>query len=184
MAPDDKSDNYAAAVATQLFQTQNLIHTLLTEIRESSSSQAGLSAELRQLRINVNTLSNIIRGDDGNTKPIVMEVELLKRADLGFEKRMSECEASIEEQVISLGRNLSGAVERFQGALEGQRKELEAKIDLADKQEREYETAKLHAQALESNDLRLDRRSRFQTWAGIVIAVISLGGSIAAILLK
>lgn len=177
----EKSDSFAAtAVATQLFQTQSLLQTVLTEIRENSSLTAGLSAELKNLRLNVNTLSNIIRGDDGNNKPLILEVEMMKHADLHLDKRITAIVEDIDDQVVSLAKNVADAISR----MDASKKELEAKIELADKQRRDWETAKLQAEVATSNDIRLDNRTRFATKASIVIAIISMAGTILALLLK
>ena len=101
---EEKPDSYAAAVATQLFQTQSLIQNLLSELRENSSSVATLAAELKHLRVNVQTLSNIIRGDDGNSKPLMWEVEVLKSGNLHLDKRMTEIVSDYEDQILSLER--------------------------------------------------------------------------------
>ena len=180
MSSGEKSDSYATAVATQLFQTQSLIQTLLSEIRENSAAQATLNAELKNLRVNVNTLSNIIRGGDGNTKPLVFEVEMMKHADVHLDKRITAIVEDLEDQILSLAKNVAGAREHT----ETSKKELEAKIELADKQRREWETAKLQADVATSNDIRLDNRTRFSTWAGIIIAVISMIGTTLALVLK
>lgn len=191
MSSGEKSDSYIAAVAMQLQQTQTLIQTLLTEIRENSTEQAALSTELKNLRINVNTLSNIIRGGDGNSKPLVFEVEMMKHADVHLDKRITAVVEDIEDQILSLAKNLAEASDRA----DVNKKELEAKIELADKQRREWETAKLAADVATnnaklaadvatSNDLRLDSRTRFATKAGVIIAILSMIGTILALALK
>lgn len=184
MSSGEKSDSYIAAVAMQLQQTQTLIQTLLTEIRENSTEQSALNVELKNLRLNVNTLSNIIRGGDGNNKPLVLEVEMMKHADLHLDKRITAVVEDIEDQILSLAKNLSEATAR-----------VEAKIELADKQRREWEAAKLAADVATnnaklaadvavSNDLRLDSRTRFATKVGLVVAILSMIGTIAALALK
>jgi septal ring factor EnvC (AmiA/AmiB activator) len=177
----ERSDSFAAtAVATQLFQTQSLIQTLLSEIRENSSLTANLNAELKNLRLNVNTLTSIVRGGDGNNRPLVLEVEMMKHADLHLDKRITTVMEDLEDQILSLAKNLSEASARVDTA----KKELEAKIELADKQRRDWETAKLQADVATNNDIRLDGRTRFATWASIVIAIISMIGTILALSLK
>lgn len=191
MSSGEKSDSYVAAIAMQLQQTQTLIQTLLTEIRENSSEQSALNAELKNLRINVNTLSNIIRGGDGNSKPLVLEVEMMKHADIHLDKRITAVVEDLEDQILSLAKNLSEA----SGRNEANKKDLEAKIELADKSRRDWETvrlnadvaasnAKLQADVATSNDLRLDSRTRFATKAGIIIAILSMIGTILALALK
>lgn len=191
----EKPDSYATAVATQLFQTQSLIQNLLAEIRESSSLSASLSAELKHLRVNVQMLSNIIRGDDGNPKPLVMEVEVLKHAQLHFDKRITEIHKDIEDQVVSLGKNMSNAIEKIQNELDEQRKELEAKIDAEEKQRREYETKQMEIAAqerlqareltqAENVDIRSDSRQRLTIFVSVILAIISLAGTIAVAALK
>lgn len=188
----EKSDSFAVtAVATQLFQTQSLIQTLLSEIRENSSLTANLNAELKNLRLNVNTLTSIVRGGDGNNRPLVLEVEMMKHADLHLDKRITAIVEDIDDQIVSLARNVAEAANR----MEASKKELEGKIELADKQRREWETAKLaadvasnnaklQAEVATNNDIRLDGRSRFATWASIVIAIVSMIGTILALTLK
>lgn len=184
MSSGEKSDSYVTAVATQLFQTQTLIQTLLSEIRENSAEQAALNAELKNLRLNVNTLSNIIRGGDGNTKPLVLEVEMMKHADIHLDKRITAVVEDIEDQILSLAKNLVESVSR-----------AEAKIEAADKSRRDWEAAKLAADTATNNaklaadvatnnDLRLDSRTRFATKASIVIAIVSMIGTILALALK
>jgi chromosome segregation ATPase len=184
LSSGEKSDSYIAAIALQLQQTQTLLQTVLTEIRENSAEQAALNTELKNLRLNVNTLSNIIRGGDGNTKPLVLEVEVLKHADLHLDKRITAIVEDIEDQILSLAKNLAESVSRTEG-----------KIELADKQRRDWETAKLaadtaannaklQAEVAITNDLRLDSRSRFATTATIIIAVISMIGTVVGLLLK
>jgi seryl-tRNA synthetase len=184
LSSGEKSDSYIAAIAMQLQQTQTLIQTLLSEIRENSSEQSALNAELKNLRLNVNTLSNIIRGGDGNTKPLVLEVEMMKHADIHLDKRITAVVEDLEDQILSLAKNLSESTVRVEG-----------KIELADKQRREWEAAKLAADVATNNaklaadvatnnDIRLDGRTRFATKAGIVIAIISMIGTILALVLK
>jgi hypothetical protein len=175
----------------QLQQTQTLIQTLLTEIRENSSEQASLNAELKNLRINVNTLSSIIRGGDGNSKPLVLEVEMMKHADIHLDKRITAIVEDIEDQILSLAKNVADAREHT----EASKRELEARIELADKQRRDWETAKLQADVsannaklqadvATNNDLRLDRRTRLSIWVGVVIAVMSMIGTTLALIFK
>lgn len=191
MSSGEKSDSYVAAIAMQLQQTQTLIQTLLTEIRENSSEQASLNAELKNLRINVNTLSSIIRGGDGNSKPLVLEVEMMKHADIHLDKRITAIVEDIEDQILSLAKNVADAREHT----EASKRELEARIELADKQRRDWETAKLQADVsannaklqadvATNNDLRLDRRTRLSIWVGVVIAVMSMIGTTLALIFK
>lgn len=191
MSSGEKPDSYIAAIAMQLQQTQSLLQTVLTEIRENSSEQAALNTELKTLRLNVNTLSNIIRGGDGNTKPLVLEVEMMKHADLHLDKRITAVVDDIEEQIIGLSKNISEVMARSDAS----KKELEAKIELADKHRREWEAAKLaaetaannaklQAEVATNNDLRLDKRSRFQVWSTIIIAILALVSSTLALILK
>lgn len=186
-----KQDSYTAAVAAQLLQTQSLIQNLLAELRENSTSVATLSAELKHLRINVQMLSNIIRGDDGNTKPLIMEVEVLKLANVHLDKRMTEVVKDFEDQVISLGRNISNV----SSVLEEQRKEFEEKLNAEENRRREYETKEMEirqrdrAQTLqlaqaENVDIRADSRQRFQTWVSVLLALISLIGTVVALAVK
>lgn len=181
---EERPDSYAAAVATQLLQTQNLIQNLLSELRENSSSVATLNAELKHLRINVQTLANIIRGDDGNTKPLLWEVEVLKSGNLHLDKRMTEIINDFEDQILSLGKNFAEMADK-----------LEAKIKAEGEERREYETKQMEIAAqdraqtrqltqAEAVDLRSDSRQRLQVWVSVIIALISLIGTIAVGLKK
>ena len=180
----EKQDSLATAVATQLFQTQSLIQNLLAEIRESSATTASLSAELKHLRVNVQTLSNIIRGDDGNPKPLVMEVEVLKHAQLHFDKRITEIHKDIEDQILSLAKNMAEQVGKVSKALEDEEKERRAyetkQMEIA-AQER-LQTRQL-TQA-ENVDLRADSRQRLTIFVSVILAIISLAGTIAVAALK
>jgi hypothetical protein len=191
LSPGEKPDNYVAAIAMQLQQTQTLIQTLLAEIRENSSEQASLNAELKNLRVLVNTLSNIIRGGDGNSKPLVLEVEMMKHADVHLDKRITAVVEDIEDQILSLAKNVADVREHT----EISKRELEARIELADKQRRDWETAKLQADVsannaklqadvATSNDLRLDRRTRLSIWVGVIIAIMSMIGTTLALIFK
>lgn len=184
MSPGEKPDNYVAAIAMQLQQTQTLLQTVLAEIRQNSAEQASLNAELKNLRVHVNTLSNIIRGGDGNSKPLVLEVEMMKHADLHLDKRITAVVEDIEDQILSLAKNLTESVAR-----------TEAKIDAADKSRRDWETAKLQADVATNNaklaadvatnnDIRLDVRSRYATRVSIIIAIISMIGTTLALIFK
>lgn len=181
---EEKPDSYATAVATQLFQTQSLIQNLLSELRENSSSVATLNAELKHLRVNVQTLSNIIRGDDGNTKPLLWEVEVLKSGNLHLDKRMTEIINDFEDQILSLGKNIAEMTQK-----------LEEKITASDDERREYETKQMELAAQERNqvrqltqaenvDLRSDSRQRLTIFVSVVLAIISLAGTIAVAALK
>lgn len=182
---EEKQDSgYATAVATQLFQTQSLIQNLLSELRENSSSVATLAAELKHLRVNVQTLSNIIRGDDGNSKPLMWEVEVLKSGNLHLDKRMTEIVSDYEDQILSLGKNIAETFEK-----------LEAKFAEAASERREYETKQMELAAQERNqvrqltqaesvDLRADRRQKLTIFVSVILAVISLAGTIAVAALK
>lgn len=184
MSSGEKQDSSIAAIAAQLTQTQSLIHSLLSEIRESSVSQATLKTELKQLRYNVHVLSNIIRGDNGNSRPLTSEVEVLKIADRHLDSRMTELVKDLENQLDDVANTASTSIDLFTTALAEHRTELEAKIDAAEAKRKEDETQRLQLQLSDKKDLRLDRRQRLQTWMTVVIAVISLVGSTVALLLK
>lgn len=184
MSSREKQDSGISAISAQLTQTQSLIQSLLSEIRESSASQAALKAELKQLRYNVQVLSNIIRGGDGHTRPLLSEVEVLKHADHHLDKRITAAIQHMEEQLDEAGNALSASSDRLAAKLEEAKKELETKIDLAETKRREDETQKLQLQLSDKKDIRLDRRQRTQMWIGVIIAVISLIGSTLALLLK
>ena len=184
MSSGERQDSGIAAITAQLAQTQSLIQNLLSEIRESSVSQAALKAELKQLRYNVQVLSNIIRGGDGNNRSLISEVEVLKHADHHLDKRMTAILGELEEQIDEMANALSASTDRLQAKLEEHRKELETKLETADIKRREDEAQKMQLQLADKQDLRLDRRQRLQTYSTIAIAIISLIGSIAALLLK
>ena len=177
-------DSGIAAIAAQLTQTQSLIQSLLSEIRESSASQAALKSELKQLRYNVQVLSNIIRGGDGHTKPLLSEVEILKHADYHLDKRITSVLKELEEQLDEMGNAISAATDRYTEALTAQKLALEGKIDANEVKRKADETQRLQLQFSDKKDLRLDKRQRTQMWIGVVIAVISLAGSTLALLLK
>lgn len=176
----EKQDNNASAVALQLFQTQSLMQTLLSEIRENSTLTANVNADMRNLRLNVDSLHNIIRGGDGNNRPLVLEVEMMKHADIHLDKRVTAIVEDVDDQVLSLAKNVAEAV----GRMEAIKKDIEAKFELIDKQRRDLETAKLNAEVEVGKDIRLDGRTRFATWATIIIAALSLTGTIVALVVK
>jgi len=180
----ENQDRGIAAIAAQLTQTQSLIQSLLSEIRESSASQAALKSEMKQLRYNVQVLSNIIRGGDGHTKPLLSEVEILKHADHHLDKRITATITDLEEQLDEMANALSASTDRYTGALEKQRVFLEGKIDATEAHRKADETQRLQLQLSDKQDLRLDKRQRTQMWVTVVIAVISLIGSTVALLLK
>jgi hypothetical protein len=180
----ESQDRGIAAIAAQLTQTQSLIQSLLSEIRESSASQASLKSELKQLRYSVQVLSNIIRGGDGHTKPLLSEVEILKHADHHLDKRITAMIADMETQLDEQANALSASSDLFRDGLEKQRNLLEGKIAAAEIQRKADETQRMQLQLSDTKDLRLDKRQRTQMWIGVVIAVISLIGSTLALLLK
>lgn len=184
MSSRESQDRGIAAIAAQLTQTQSLIQSLLSEIRESSASQASLKSELKQLRYSVQVLSNIIRGGDGHTKPLLSEVEILKHADHHLDKRITAMIADMETQLDEQANALSASSDLFRDGLEKQRNLLEGKIAAAEIQRKADETQRMQLQLSDTKDLRLDKRQRTQMWIGVVIAVISLIGSTLALLLK
>jgi len=177
-------DSGIAAIAAQLMQTQSLIQSLISEIHKSSAAQATLNSELKQLRYNVQVLSNIIRGDDGHAKPLLSEVETLRYAGNHLEKRMSVLTKEMDEQMDELGNALSSTTDRLQKAIDAQRVSIEAKMDAESTQRRLDETQRLQLQFSDTQDLRLDKRQRLQTLATIMIAVISLIGTVFALFVK
>ena len=184
MSSRENQDSGIAAIAAQLLQTQSLIQSLLSEIRESSASQAALNSELKQLRYNVQVLSNIIRGGDGHTKPLLSEVEILKHADHHLDKRITVAIHDLEEQLDEMANALSASTDRHAEDLAKYKAELEGKINAAETQRKADETQRLHLQLSDTKDLRLDKRQRTQMWITVIIAVISLIGSTLALLLK
>lgn len=184
MSSRERQDSGIAAIAAQLTQTQSLIQSLLSEIRESSASQAALKSEMKQLRYSVQVLSNIIRGGDGHTKPLLSEVEILKHADHHLDKRITAAIEDLENQLDEMANALSASTDRFGEAMGQQRAALEGKIDAAEAQRKSDETQRLQLQLSDKKDVRLDKRQRTQMWIGVVIAVISLIGSTLALLLK
>jgi len=175
--PPGRQDNGIAAVAAQLVQTQALIQSLLAEIHKSSASQAALKAEMKGLRYNVQVLSNIIRGGDGHNKPLLSEVEVLKHADLHLEKRMTKVVSDMEMQMDELGNAFSSIEDSLKDSISAQHKSLIADIGTT-------ETQRLHLQLSDTKDLRLDNRQRLQIGATVVIAVLSLVGTIIALFVK
>jgi hypothetical protein len=180
----ERQDSGITAIASQLAQTQSLIQSLLSEIRDSSASQAALKAEMKQLRYSVQVLSNIIRGGDGHTKPLLSEVEILKHADHHLDKRITAAIQDLEEQLDEMGNALSAATDRYTESMEKQRLALEGKLDATETRRKNDETQKLQLQLSDKKDLRLDGRQRTQMWITVIIAVISLIGSTLALLLK
>jgi hypothetical protein len=180
----ESQDRGIAAIAAQLTQTQSLIQSLLSEIRESSASQASLKSELKQLRYSVQVLSNIIRGGDGHTKPLLSEVEILKHADHHLDKRITAMIQDMETQLDEMANALSASSDLFRDGMEKQKLLLEGKIEAAEVNRKADETQKLQLQLSDKKDLRLDKRQRTQMWITVVIAVISLIGSTLALLLK
>ena len=171
MTSSRETPEAVVAIAAQLTNTQNLIQTLLVELRTTSSGQAALKQELKQLRYNVTILSNIIRGGgDGQSKPLLSEVEILKHADLHLDKRLTACMKDLEEQISDLSVAFAKKAE-----------DLQSKIEQAEQKRAEDVTARFQLQLEEKKDQRLDGRQRFSTWATIIIAVISLIGSLAAL---
>ena len=176
---EKQGSGYESAIAAQLFQTQTLIQNLLSELRENSSSVATLSAEMKHLRINVQTLMNIIRGDDGNTKPLLWEVEAIKAGAAHIDKRMTEIINDYEDQILSLGKNIAEMGEK-----------LEEKIAAEEAERREYETKQMELAAAdrqqtraltqaENVDLRSDSRQKLQMFVTLVLSILSLAGTIA-----
>jgi septal ring factor EnvC (AmiA/AmiB activator) len=182
--PSGRQDSGIAAVTAQLTQTQGLIQNLLAEIHKSSASQAALKAELKQLRYNVQLLSNIIRGGDGHNKPLLSEVEVLKHADSHLERRMTKVVQDMESQMDELGNAFSSIEDGLKESIASQRASLEGKISEADRNRRDNDTQRMELQLLDTKDLRLDKRQRFQTLATIAIAVLSLIGTTIALFVK
>jgi chromosome segregation ATPase len=161
-----------AAIAAQIASTQTLIQTLLHEIRSSTAAQAALKQDLKSLRHSVGVLSNLVRGDDGHSRPLLSEVELLKHADQHFEKRLTALMKDLDEQVTELTRSFANQIAELKGGMEK-----------AEENRRQDETARVALQVEERKDIRLDKRQRFATWTTVIIAIISLAGSIAALAL-
>ena len=163
------SDTYAA-IAAQLASTQQLIQTLLREIRENSSSQAALQVELKTLRRSVSVLSSIIRDGDGGKRSLVSEVDVLKIADKHHEARLSATARDLEEQVNDLSTSIAKQLEDIRDGIQG-----------AEERRRDEVTASFKLQHAERKDLRTDRRQRLATYATIVVALIALIGSVIAV---
>jgi chromosome segregation ATPase len=161
-----------AAIAAQLATTQALMQTLLSEIRNSTVSQATLKQDLKSLRYSVTTLSNLVTGADGRSRPLLSEVEILKVADQHFEKRLTALAEDMDEQITALTTIFANQIA-----------ELKTKEEGLALQRREDETARHALQVEERKDVRLDKRQRLTTWTTIIIAIISLAGSIAALAL-
>lgn len=158
------------AIAAQILSTQALMQALLTEIRTSTASQAALKQDLKSLRYSVGVLSNLVRGGDGNHKPLLSEVELLKHADEHFEKRLTALMKDLDEQVSNLTVSFANQIAA-----------LKTGAEKAEIQRRQDETARVALQVEERKDVRLDKRHRLTTWTTVIIAIISLAGSIAAL---
>ena len=175
--PSGRQDSGIAAVAAQLTQTQALIQSLLAEIHKSSASQAALKAEMKQLRYNVQVLSNIIRGGDGHNRPLLSEVEVLKHADSHLEKRMTKLVSEMEAEMDALGNAFSSIEDSLKDSIAAQHKSLTADIGAA-------ETQRMQLQLSDTKDLRLDKRQRLQIGATVAMAVLSLVGTIIALFVK
>lgn len=175
--PSGRQDSGIAAIAAQLTQTQSLIQSLLAEIHKSSASQAALKAEMKGLRYNVQVLSNIIRGGDGHSKPLLSEVEVLKHADSHLEKRMTKVVSDMETQMDELGNAFSSIEDSLKESIAAQHKSLTADIGSA-------ETKRLQLQLSDTKDLRLDKRQRLQIGATVAMAVLSLVGTVIALFVK
>lgn len=167
----DTLDN--SALASQLASTQSLIQGLLREIRDSSVEQASLKTDLKSLRYSVSMLSNIIRGGESGARSILTEVELLKK-----------CSDDLEEQVCELGVALNRRIDDVVAALGKQFEEVQRKIAEAEADRKANEALKLQLQQQEVSDRRLDKRQRFATWSGIIVAIIALIGSALALFVK
>jgi len=166
------SDAYAA-IAAQLVSTQQLIQTLLSEIRDNSSSQASLRTELKTLHRNVGVLSNIIRDGDGNKRSLVSEVDVLKIADDHHEKRLTAAVGDLEEQISDLAVSLAKQMEGVRSSIVGA--ETKRLNDTATHVALQHE---------ERKDLRSDKRQRLTIWVGVITAILALIGSTLALILK
>jgi chromosome segregation ATPase len=167
----DTLDN--SALASQLASTHSLIQGLLKEMRDSSVEQASLKTDLKSLRYSVSMLSNIIRGGESGARSILTEVELLKK-----------CSEDLEEQLCESVVSLNKRIEEVVGALNKQFEEIQRKMAEAEADRKTNEALKLQLQQQEVSDRRLDKRQRLATWAGIVVALIALAGSVLALFLK
>lgn len=171
------SEETALSVLSQLNQTQALIQGLLQEMRASSSEQASLKAELKQLRYNVTILSNIIRGGDGHQKPLLSEVEVLKHSDLHLDKRITTVSDVLDREIDEIAEALSKQVDNLHQQLLDAERRLEDKIGAAAKIEKEHQALVLQLQHENIKDVRLDRRQKLQILSTIIIAFISLVAS-------
>ena len=149
-------------VASSVSQTRTLMQELLRQIQDNSHSQAAVRTEMTQLRESVSMLSNIIRGGDGRNRSLLTEVELIK-------SRLDDMEGKFK----GMSEVLSSKVD-----------DVKSRIDAEDNRRRADETVRMTIQQKEQADQRLDRRQRLNTYSTIIIAFISLIGSVLALLLR
>jgi len=178
------SDEAALSVLNQLNQTQALIQSLLQEIRIGSAEQAALKQELKQLRHSVTILSNIIRGGDGHTKPLLSEVEVLKHADHHLDKRITTVSDELDEDIDQIANALSKQVDDLKMQLTSTVQKLDARIDASKKKADEQHALAMQLQHDNIKDVRLDKRQRLQIWSTVIIAFISLVASAISLFKK
>jgi len=167
------SDEAALSVLNQINQTQNLIQSLLKEMRDGSAEQASLKAELKQLRHSVLILSNIIRGGDGHSKPLLSEVEVLKHSDLHLDKRISTVSDVLDSEIDEVANALSKQMDELRRQHEVSIRSLEEKVEAYKKEKDAQAVVAMQLQHDERKDLRLNKRQLFQVWSTIIIAVIA-----------
>jgi uncharacterized protein YPO0396 len=172
MSQSKETSEGITAVLAQLASTSAHVQTLLRDLRESNSAQAGLKAELKSLGRNVTTLSSIIRDGGDGRQSLVTEVHVLQIADAHHEKRLTEVAEGFEAQIESVSAHFSR-----------QFRELKAGLEKAETDRRADETAKIKLELEDRKDLRLDKRSRLATWVSVVLAILALGGTVVTYLI-
>lgn len=148
-------------VAAQVSQAQTLMQSLMREIRDGSITQAALQTEIKTLRDSVEMLSTIIRGGGGG-RSLLTEVELLKRQVADIEGKLDSMKSALTDKVAA----------------------VKNRIDEEDNRRRNDETVRMTLQQKDTADRRLDARQRLNTYATIIVALISLAGSILALVLR
>lgn len=91
--PNRDHDAFPEHIATGLQATAALIQSLLTEMRDNAVALSALSADMKNLREVVTTLSKILK--DGNGQPSLVT-------------RMTLVEKNLEDMAESINRNAEG----------------------------------------------------------------------------
>lgn len=97
MAVQDKRDyDVVESISGNLKHTATLVQTLLSEIRESSSSLAVLTERVESLGDTVKTLSHIVR--DGNGSSMVTKIAFIEKAMEDVYEEIIEIKNEIKEE--------------------------------------------------------------------------------------